>query len=172
MSTCLWAQVMIPGSWDQVPHQAPRRESASPSTYVSASLCVSLKNFLNKTFFKKLQLKHEGHQAEPQVETGQVRSLSCSGSEADTVQNQRNLGVCTRRPESGSGSDGYKRMGLVYPVGLHTPNGHLHQFGVNEDQRARPLCAHTAEAQAVMGGPVLRAPADKVARPVMLSPGR
>ena len=30
------AQVMIPRSWDQVPHQAP-----SPSAYVSASLCVS-----------------------------------------------------------------------------------------------------------------------------------
>ena len=35
------AQVMIPGSWDRVPHQAPRREPASPSAYVSASLCLS-----------------------------------------------------------------------------------------------------------------------------------
>ena len=43
------AQVMIPGSWslgvlgswDQVPHLATRREPASPSTYVSAYLCVS-----------------------------------------------------------------------------------------------------------------------------------
>ena len=36
------AQVMIPGSWDQVLHWAPCREPASPSAYVSASLCVSL----------------------------------------------------------------------------------------------------------------------------------
>ena len=37
------AQVMIPGSWDQVPHQAPCMETASPSVCVSAStsLCVS-----------------------------------------------------------------------------------------------------------------------------------
>ena len=35
------AQIMIPGSWDQVLHQAPYREPASPSVYVSASLCVS-----------------------------------------------------------------------------------------------------------------------------------
>ena len=35
-------QVMIPGSWDQVPHQAPLREpAASPSAYISTSLLVS-----------------------------------------------------------------------------------------------------------------------------------
>ena len=33
-------QVVILGSWHQVPQQAPRRQSASPFTYVSASLCV------------------------------------------------------------------------------------------------------------------------------------
>ena len=38
------AQVMIPGSWDQVLHQGPCGEPASPSAYVSASLCVSLMN--------------------------------------------------------------------------------------------------------------------------------
>ena len=38
------AQVVIPGSWDQVLHQAPQREPASPSAYVSGSLCVSLIN--------------------------------------------------------------------------------------------------------------------------------
>ena len=38
------AQVMIPGSWDLVPHWALCREPASPSAYVSASLCVSLMN--------------------------------------------------------------------------------------------------------------------------------
>ena len=38
------AQVVIPGSWDRVPHQAPHREPASPSAYVSGSLCVSLMN--------------------------------------------------------------------------------------------------------------------------------
>ena len=38
------AQVMILGSWDQVPHRAPHREPASPSAYVSASLSVSLMN--------------------------------------------------------------------------------------------------------------------------------
>ena len=36
------AQVMIPGSWDRVLHQAPFREPASSSAYVSASLSVSL----------------------------------------------------------------------------------------------------------------------------------
>ena len=34
-------QVMIPGSWDQVPHQAPHRETDSPSAFISASLCLS-----------------------------------------------------------------------------------------------------------------------------------
>ena len=34
-------QVMIPGSWDRGPHQDPCREPASPSAYVSASVCVS-----------------------------------------------------------------------------------------------------------------------------------
>ena len=29
------AQVIIPGSWDQVPHQAPCRQPASPSASVS-----------------------------------------------------------------------------------------------------------------------------------------
>ena len=38
------AQGVIPECWDQVPHQAPCRESASPSVYISASLCVSLMN--------------------------------------------------------------------------------------------------------------------------------
>ena len=43
------AQVMIPGPWDRVLHQAPGREPASPSVYVSASFCVSLMNKQNKT---------------------------------------------------------------------------------------------------------------------------
>ena len=38
------AQGVILGSWDQVPHQTPCMEPASPSAYVSASLCVSLMN--------------------------------------------------------------------------------------------------------------------------------
>ena len=38
------AQGVIPGSQDGVPHRAPRKEPASPSVYVSASLCVSLMN--------------------------------------------------------------------------------------------------------------------------------
>ena len=38
------AQVVIRGSWDQVPHQAPAEEPAFPSAYVSASLSVSLMN--------------------------------------------------------------------------------------------------------------------------------
>ena len=33
-----------PGIWDQVPHRTPCGEPASPSTYVSASLCVSRMN--------------------------------------------------------------------------------------------------------------------------------
>ena len=36
------AQGMIPGSWDQVPHQAPCMGPASPSACVSASLSLSL----------------------------------------------------------------------------------------------------------------------------------
>ena len=42
LPTCL--SLLIPGSWDRVPHGAPREEPASPSAYVSASLCVSLMN--------------------------------------------------------------------------------------------------------------------------------
>ena len=37
-------QGMIPGSGDQVPHQAPYGKAASPSAYVSTSLSVSLMN--------------------------------------------------------------------------------------------------------------------------------
>ena len=37
-------QVMIPGSWDQVPHWAPCEEPASPSACVSASPSVFLTN--------------------------------------------------------------------------------------------------------------------------------
>ena len=42
------AQGLIPGSWDRVLHQAPHREPASPSAYVSAlfSVCIS---WLNKS---------------------------------------------------------------------------------------------------------------------------
>ena len=36
------AQVMIPGSWNRVPHQAPSMKPASPSAYVSASLSLSV----------------------------------------------------------------------------------------------------------------------------------
>ena len=39
------AQGIIPGSWVQVPHQAPLRDPASP--YVSPSLCVSIMNNSN-----------------------------------------------------------------------------------------------------------------------------
>ena len=38
------AQSVILGSQDRVPHQTPTRKPASPSAYVSASLCVSLMN--------------------------------------------------------------------------------------------------------------------------------
>ena len=38
------AQAVILGSEDLVSHQGPCREPASPSSYVSASLCVSLMN--------------------------------------------------------------------------------------------------------------------------------
>ena len=31
------AQLVIPGSWDRVPHPAPRRKPVSPSASVSAS---------------------------------------------------------------------------------------------------------------------------------------
>ena len=42
-------QVMIPGSWDWVLRQAPHRELASPSAYVSVSLTVCL-SWINKNF--------------------------------------------------------------------------------------------------------------------------
>ena len=45
------AQGVIPGSWDQVLHQAPCREPASPSVYVTAFLCFSQEK-INKTFKK------------------------------------------------------------------------------------------------------------------------
>ena len=38
------AQVVILGSWDQVPHQALHGEPASSSAYVSASFYVHLMN--------------------------------------------------------------------------------------------------------------------------------
>ena len=38
------AQGVIPGSWDQTPHRVAHGKAASPSAYVSASLCVSLMN--------------------------------------------------------------------------------------------------------------------------------
>ena len=38
------AQVVILGSWNQVPHHAAHREPASPSAYVSAFLSVFLLN--------------------------------------------------------------------------------------------------------------------------------
>ena len=38
------AELVILGSWNRVLHQAPNREHASPSAYVSASPCVSLMN--------------------------------------------------------------------------------------------------------------------------------
>ena len=44
------AQVVIPESWDQVPHQALRREPAFPS--VSLPLCVS-REYINKIFKNK-----------------------------------------------------------------------------------------------------------------------
>ena len=40
----LLVQVVILGSWNRVPHQAPHREPASPSAYVSTFLSVSLMN--------------------------------------------------------------------------------------------------------------------------------
>ena len=48
---CLpFAQVVIPESLDQSSHWAFHRESASPSAYVSASLCLS---WINKIFKKR-----------------------------------------------------------------------------------------------------------------------
>ena len=50
------AQVMIPGYWDLVAHQAPHREPASPSVYVSVSL-------MNKSI-KPLKKKDEETEAQ------------------------------------------------------------------------------------------------------------
>ena len=47
------AQGVILESWDQVPHRAPCMEPASPSAYVSASLCVSFMNKYIKSFKRK-----------------------------------------------------------------------------------------------------------------------
>ena len=53
MDECLpLAQVVIPGSWDRVPHWASSREPASPSAYVSASLC-GIHEEINKILKKK-----------------------------------------------------------------------------------------------------------------------
>ena len=38
------AQVVNPGSWDQIPYQVPCREPASPSACVSVSFFLSLMN--------------------------------------------------------------------------------------------------------------------------------
>ena len=46
-------QGVTPESWDRVLHRAPRREPASPSAWVSASLWVSYEQ-IDKIFFKKL----------------------------------------------------------------------------------------------------------------------
>ena len=48
------AQGVILESWDQVLHWASCMESASPSAYVSASLCVS---FMNKYIKSKKEKK-------------------------------------------------------------------------------------------------------------------
>ena len=47
------AQGVTLGSWDRVLHRAPCLEPASPSACVSASLCVSLMNKINKSFKKQ-----------------------------------------------------------------------------------------------------------------------
>ena len=56
------AHGVIPGSWDQVPHWAPRRKPASPSACVSAPLSVSLINKWIKSLEekKKKGWKHLG----------------------------------------------------------------------------------------------------------------
>ena len=65
------AQVMILGSWDQVPYQTPHREPASPSLYVSVS--VSLMNKFLKIFLKKCRLQpingllNQFHLSQPEV---------------------------------------------------------------------------------------------------------
>ena len=56
MIECLsLAQGVIPGSWDRVLYHDPHRESASPSAYVSASVCVCLMNKFFKKSLKKGQ---------------------------------------------------------------------------------------------------------------------
>ena len=47
------AQVMVPGFWDRVPHRDPHREPASPSAYVSVSVCVCVSHEQIKYIFKK-----------------------------------------------------------------------------------------------------------------------
>ena len=57
------AQVVIPGSWDQVPHGAPCKKPASPSACVSASLCVS-HEWINKIFKKRKSVFVSGLRAQ------------------------------------------------------------------------------------------------------------
>ena len=56
------AQGVILGSWDRIWHQAPLREPASPSAYVSGSLSVSLMSKYITSWGKKthsLQAKYQ-----------------------------------------------------------------------------------------------------------------
>ena len=55
LSVCLQLRAW---SWDQIPHQAPCEESASPSAYVSDSLTVFL---MNKKVNKILKKKNSSH---------------------------------------------------------------------------------------------------------------
>ena len=62
------AQGVTPGSWDPVPHRAPRTEPASLSAYVSASLCVSLE--YRSKIFKKNKNKKRGNPSPPKLRSG------------------------------------------------------------------------------------------------------
>ena len=61
LSVCLpLAQVVLPGSWDPVPHPTPYREPASPSAYVSVSQSVSGEQ-INKNLKKKKREEQSSH---------------------------------------------------------------------------------------------------------------
>ena len=74
------AQVMIPGSWDQVLNWAPHSEPATPSAYVSATLNVSLMNTIKflKIFRKFSKISKSWDNMNANVHITQLQPLVSS----------------------------------------------------------------------------------------------
>ena len=78
------AQGLILEFWDRVPYQAPCMEPASPSAYVSASLCLS---WINKNLKKKML-------AEPDTSEPKIHPIPKPGSSRDP---QKSFPACHHR---------------------------------------------------------------------------